>query len=63
MLQTVAKALLSTLVKIVVAGASEKFMAWLLFRVAEEIASSTKSPLDDEFIAQLKASYYKKSEG
>lgn len=51
------KTLLTVLTKIAMAACGEKIMAWLLFKVAEEMASSTKTKADDEFVAMVKSGY------
>ena len=44
-------------IKLVTAFASEKFLEWLLFWVAQKIVDSTKTPQDDEFLAKLREAY------
>ena len=35
----------------------EKVVVWLVFKAAEELAQSTKSDVDDEFVAMVKQSF------
>lgn len=51
------KTLLAVLTKIAIAAAGEEVMAWLLFKVAEDMAKSTKTTGDDEFVAKVKKAY------
>lgn len=51
------KTLLTVLTKIAMAACGEKVMAWLLFKVAEEMAENTKTTGDDEFVAMVKKAY------
>lgn len=51
-------ALKAILTKLVLAIASEKVLAWLLFWVVDMIVKSTKTTKDDEFAAKIKAAYY-----
>lgn len=47
-------------VKALTAFASEKFMEWLLFWVAQKIVESTENVQDDEFLRKLHDAYYGK---
>ena len=53
----VVMALFNVLKGMLVKMASQSFLQWLLFWVAEIIVKSTKTTKDDEFIAKLKSLY------
>lgn len=61
MIHVLLKALMSILTRIFMAAASEKMIEWLLFRIADEVVKSTKTPHDDEFLKEIKAAYNKKA--
>ena len=44
-------------VKLITSFASEKFLEWLLFWVAQKIVDSTETPQDDEFLKKLREAY------
>ena len=44
-------------VKLITSFASEKFLEWLLFWVAQRIVDSTETPQDDEFLVKLREAY------
>lgn len=44
--------------KLLMSMLSEKMLEWTFFAVAEKIVKSTKSPHDDEWLANVKESYY-----
>lgn len=54
------KALGSVLGKMIIAMASEKFVAWLLFWVGDIVVKSTKTTHDDKFLEKLKEAYESK---
>lgn len=56
-MQVFIKILLSVLTKIAMAACGEKVVVWLVFKAAEELAQSTKSDVDDEFVAMVKQSF------
>jgi hypothetical protein len=55
---TIVAALKSVFMKLVIAFTTQKFLEWLLFWVAEAIVKSTKNTKDDQFLEELKKSYY-----
>lgn len=57
MLTTLATALWNALLKILVSLGSEKFMIWVLFKLAEMIKDSTKTTVDDEWYEKVKSTY------
>ena len=45
------------LTKVLIASCSESMLKWTLFKVAEAIVKSTKTPHDDEWLEKLKKEY------
>jgi len=45
------------LTKLMVASFSEAMLKWTLFKIAEVIVKSTKTPHDDEWLEKLKKEY------
>jgi hypothetical protein len=56
------KTLLAVITKIVMAACGEAVITWLFFKLAEEMAKSTKTAADDEFVEKVKASYEQSKE-
>lgn len=54
-------ALKSIITRLLLAAATEKMVEYLLFAAAEKLVKSTKNPLDDQFLAELKKAYDKPS--
>ena len=54
----VAAAAMTIIKKLFLAVASRAVLEWLLFRVAESIVESTKTPNDDDFLIKVKSAYY-----
>lgn len=57
MVQILLKALGSILMKLFAAAATEEVVEWLVFKAAETAVKSTKTTVDDEGLAKLKAAY------
>mgnify|MGYP003648137394 CR=1 FL=1 len=58
------KALGTIVMRLFAAMATEKLLEWFLFKAGEVVVKSTETPHDDEFLQQLKESYYeRKSKG
>lgn len=51
------KAFISFITNLVMSMAGEKFIEWFFFLVADKFAKSTKTKVDDAFIAKMKESY------
>ena len=47
----------TVLTKILVTAFSESMLKWTIFKVADAIVKSTKTPHDDEWLEQLKKEY------
>ena len=59
--KSIGKVLFKQVGKMLMAAASEKFIEWFLFELLEQMAKSTKTPVDDEMLAKLKEAYYDKA--
>lgn len=57
MIQVLIKALLSVGMRLLAAMGSEKLIEWALFKIADVIVASTKTPHDDAFLEKLKEAY------
>lgn len=57
MLMGLWKALWLILSKMVVSALSETVLKWTLFALAEKYVESTKTPLDDAWLAKMKTEY------
>jgi hypothetical protein len=57
LLNVLLKALLAVVTKIIMVVCGEEVIAWLLFKLADEMAASTKTHADDDFVAMIKAGY------
>ncbi len=57
MISVISLSLSSILTKVLAATLSESMLKWTLFKVAEAIVKSTKTPLDDEWLEKLKKEY------
>ena len=51
------KALASIVTKLFAALATEVLLEWMLFKAAEALVKSTKTPYDDEWLLKFKESY------
>tara|TARA_R110000822_G_scaffold310397_1_gene443040 strand:- start:5142 stop:5339 length:198 start_codon:yes stop_codon:yes gene_type:complete len=51
------KALGAIVTKLFAAMATEVLLEWMLFKAAEALVKSTKTPYDDEWLDKFKASY------
>ena len=60
----IGKVIIKQLGKMVIAAASEKFVEYAMWVILDEAAKSTKTKVDDEFLAKLKEAYEdKKKQG
>ena len=59
MIQVLFKAATKVAMNIIMSMASERFIEWLMFYVAEHIVKSTKTKHDDKFYAEIRAAYKK----
>jgi alpha-D-ribose 1-methylphosphonate 5-triphosphate synthase subunit PhnH len=53
------KALMSVGTKLFMSMATQEMIEWLLFHVGERLVKSTKTTVDDEFLAELESIYKK----
>lgn len=51
------KALGTIVTKLFATMATEKLLEWMLFKAAEALVKSTKTPYDDEWLVEFKAAY------
>lgn len=59
MIQVLFKAATKVAMNIIMSMASEKFIEWLMFYVAEHIVKTSKTKHDDKFLKEVKESYEK----
>ena len=59
MITVLLAALKSILTRLLLAAVTEKMVEYLFFAAAEKLVKSTKTPLDDEFLVNLKEIYNK----
>ena len=59
MMSVLFKAATKVAMNIIMSMASEKFIEWLLFYVAQWIVDTTKTPHDDKFLKEIKEAYEK----
>lgn len=59
MIQVLFKAATKVAMNVIMSMASEKFIEWLMFYVAEHIVKTTKTKHDDKFYAEVVAAYRK----
>ncbi len=57
MIHVIGKAVVSFGTKLLMSLASEKLIKWAFFKIATEIAKSTKTKADDEFLDKVKQAY------
>jgi len=57
MLQILLKSLSTIALKVIATLGTQQMLEWLLFKTAETITASTKTPVDDEFLVEFKKKY------
>lgn len=61
MIQILLKALSTIALKVIATLGTQQMLEWLLFKTAEIVTDSTKTPVDNEFLVEFKAKYKEKS--
>lgn len=57
MIQILLKALSTIALKVIATLGTQQMLEWLLFKTAEVVTDSTKTPVDNEFLTEFKEKY------